>query len=1261
MPLPEVTQFDLPAPPAIEVPQPPQVAMILLPVLTTGSILLFGIVSKQITLVILGVLVSIGAMATPVLMSVSAKRAAKRRNERRHRRYGELIDDLASRVAEAAAAIKLSIETAHPSPDDLIGWITAGRLWERRRSDPDFLDVAVGLADVPSGLTVQVGQNNALDVDVIDDLQTRADELAKSARVLSGSPLCLSLREHCVLSVEGPREQALGLARAMVLEALVCCGADELALLVAAPPATEHDWEWAGRVPHALHHRDAGRSGPGLVTSGEDLSTVLGHTVGPRVQLLAESEMSVAAAGFPHLLIVLDVYDPLSELQETPSLQDALSRAGELGITVLAIPHAVGAGPAESTTIVTVDERGAGVVRPARSTGANMPFSASRPAARAADLVAATISTKKLVTDLSFAGDQSGDLLLDLLSRRPLPARPGEWAPLPPDDFLTATFGLQSDGRPFRLNLKEGAAGGDGPHGLLVGATGSGKSELLRSLVASLALTHSPDWLQMAFVDFKGGAAFELPTRLPHCVGMITNILDDLSLIERMRSSLTGELSARERQLASAGCDGIRGYWAARDSNVALPPMPYLLVIIDEFAELLDADPDFLDVLLAIGRKGRSLGVHLILSSQRLEAGRIRGLESHLSYRIALRTFNAEESTIAIGSKAAAELPPLAGHGYFRAAESFVRFKASQVSVDGGGPVPAPPMPGARAESAAAWHDEAVTDLVRVVNLLSWVPKAPPLWLRPLPNTARGDLLAIDDGRLALSSPRYGMPVAVGLLDDPRARTQPPDVIDTARAGGHAAIIGAPQSGKSSALATVLLHAALAYPASELRYFVLDFGGGQLAALRELPNVGSYVTAQQPDRVARVMAEMLTLLDERAVESPRDADPAVTATSAGGATTVLVIDNYAAFKERYPEHEQVVERVLVEGGSFGLHLHVTSGRWMDISARKLDQIATRIELRLNEPTDSQYGRAKAKAIQTSGPGRGLSAFGMQLQFAAPFVGLGVSAPGSLGDVAAAVAKQARLSWSGQDAPQLLLLDDLTATKFTAAQDGAPQGHVLVGVSESHFRPVLFEPGRSGNLMLFGDLSSGRTATLARMLCGSAATGPLGVSADVYVVDFRGDLLDALGPDAKPLEAATSSGELASMIENLSQQLAARMDGAPGTGTWRPILLVVDDFDLVQAMTLQGKQPFLAFSSNLLLPQRLRFSVIVNQLGVGSTIRAGDPLIKRALESGAWRMHFSFGSRIDTLPGGIRGRRLPPGVATVLRPGQPEALVRTLSP
>ncbi|MEQ6903855.1 FtsK/SpoIIIE domain-containing protein, partial [Nocardioides sp. YIM 152588] len=262
-----------------------------------------------------------------------------------------------------------------------------------------------------------------------------------------------------------------------------------------------------------------------------------------------------------------------------------------------------------------------------------------------------------------------------------LPATDPPWPPRPDRERLRVPIGTDADGVPVHLDLKQAAEGGAGPHGLVVGATGSGKSELLRTLVLGLALTHSPDDLALVLVDFKGGATFAGLGDLPHTSALVTNLADELALVDRMADALHGELLRRQELLRAAGHDSAAAHDAARVAGAPLEALPALLVVVDEFSELLAARPELAETFVALGRLGRSLGVHLLLATQRLEEGRLRGLEAHLSYRIALRTFGAAESRAAIGTPDAATLPPAPGAAYLRVgADAPRRFRAGYVS-----------------------------------------------------------------------------------------------------------------------------------------------------------------------------------------------------------------------------------------------------------------------------------------------------------------------------------------------------------------------------------------------------------------------------------------------------------------------------------------------------------------------------------------------------------------------------------------------------
>ena len=248
-------------------------------------------------------------------------------------------------------------------------------------------------------------------------------------------------------------------------------------------------------------------------------------------------------------------------------------------------------------------------------------------------------------------------------------------------DRLCVPIGATADGAPLELDIKEAAENGMGPHGLCVGATGSGKSELLRTIALGMMARNSPEVLNLLLVDFKGGATFLDLARAPHVAAVITNLSDEAPLVARMRDALAGEMDRRQRLLRAARLCQRRGVRTRASGRQQLTALPTLFIIVDEFSELLSQHPDFADMFVAIGRLGRSLGMHLLLASQRLDEGRLRGLEAHLSYRICLKTLSAGESRAVLGTLDAYELPNTPGAGFLRSSNGeLIRFQAAFVS-----------------------------------------------------------------------------------------------------------------------------------------------------------------------------------------------------------------------------------------------------------------------------------------------------------------------------------------------------------------------------------------------------------------------------------------------------------------------------------------------------------------------------------------------------------------------------------------------------
>jgi S-DNA-T family DNA segregation ATPase FtsK/SpoIIIE len=849
---------------------------------------------------------------------------------------------------------------------------------------------------------------------------------------------------------------------------------------------------------------------------------------------------------------------------------------------------------------------------------------------------------------------------------------------------LRIPIGTSPDGRPVRLDIKEAAQDGMGPHGLVVGATGSGKSELLRTIVLGLAATHSSDALNLVLVDFKGGATFASLDRLPHTSALITNLADELPLVDRMNDALSGELTRRQELLRRSGnVASIRDYDRARAAGADLPPLPVLLVVCDEFTELLTAKPDFVDLFLQIGRVGRSLGVHLLLATQRLEEGRLRGLESNLAYKIALRTFSPSESRIAIGVADAAELPPSPGHGYLRVGtEPLRRFKAAYVSgpylrpVARGGPAlrvrqySTHPVPadGAAGPAAVDAGPEAVSLLeVLVARLAGHGPAAHRVWLPPLDRaSALGQLLggvvadAVRGVTAAEVSLRGALRIPVAEVDKPFEQRRDVLWFDLAGAAGHVAVVGGPLAGKSTALRTVVTALALTHTPREVQVYCLDFGGGTLGQVRDLPHVGGVAGRLDGAIVRRTVGEVATLLadrerrfSERGVESvatfrrlrrPSDLDATMPLPEDGYGDVLLVVDGWATLRHEYEDLEPVVVDIATRGLSYGIHVVASATRWADFRAGVKDLFGSRLELRLGDPSDSAVDRRAAANVPAAAPGRGLSADGLHVLVAVPEIA---------GHDAPSLVKAIASGWPGPSAPRVRMLPSRLpyAALLTTAEDGSPvpMGSGLelpLGVAEADLRPVLVDFAADAHLIAYGDGECGKS-TLLRSIAESVTRRFTPEQARIVLVDYRRSLLGAVTTDHL-IGYGTTAENTATLIESVASYMERRRPGPDVTPeqlrtrswwTGPECFVLVDDYDLV-APTAAG--PLLPLLEYLSQARDVGLHLVLTRRAGGAARALYEPILQRIRELGMPGLVMSGEREEGALVGGVRPGPQPPG-------------------
>ncbi|MBV7294689.1 type VII secretion protein EccCa [Corynebacterium sp. TAE3-ERU12] len=1217
-------------PPEAPEPQRTPLVRILLPI-----VMLVGVGGMVAVMVVSGAARNPMTFLFPVLMVVStvgmlaggAQRgtdlSAIRRDYQRH------LVSVRRAIVQAVNAQRTHMAHVHPDPGDLWSLTGTQRLWERRAGDDRFGQVRVGRG-VMSPATPVVAPDIAAP-DTLDPVGAVAlRRIIRSSRSVPDLPIAVALPDFPVIAFAGAPADTREVANAVIAHLLTFHHPDDCA--VSTWGGSEH-WQWLKWAPH-YHPLRPTKAGVELVRKG----------------------------AAPQLTVVIVDGDADADAL----LSATLNRPGWVIIHTSASGGALWDAAIDRGLAITLAD---GRIIVATATGDEDIAAADTLGPASAEALARRLCGRHTTTDTD-EGPRREPVLAELGLDPPppqidAPARLGR-------DRLRIPIGVTPEGSVVHLDMKEAAEGGVGPHGLCIGATGSGKSEILRTVVIALASTHPPEQLNFVLVDFKGGATFLGVEHLPHVSALITNLADELDLVDRMHDAITGEMTRRQEVLrAAGGFAGVAEYEAARRAGrTDLEPLPALVIVVDEFSELLGHRPEFAELFVAVGRLGRSLHMHLLLASQRLEEGRLRGLDSHLSYRIGLKTFSAAESRTVLGVPDAHTLPSQPGAGFLKTdADNPVRFRAAYVSGPppvgvrprGGGDAdgtvgvvpfvlptadtpdttPAPPAPVAPGNAA---KDDTTTLSAAVAAMQHYQDRAHQVWLPPLPDSVSLDELPADPNEAPLTA-------TIGMIDNPLQQRQDPRIVDLRGAGGHVAVVGAPRSGKTTTLRTLMLAMARTTSADALEMHIVDYGAGGLADLQALPHVSSVAHRGDTDRITRTIAAIDARIAQRESHNRQNGwHSAAAARAAGVSDIVLVIDNFPALRTDHQDLADRVQRIIADGLAVGIHIAVSAHRWTELRPAIRDLLGTRLELRQAEAIDSIYDRKRARAVPQS-PGRGLAEGGLAMLVAE-------TTPSDSQQTA-----QACRDRGDQDVEQLRMLPEYVGLvevrgHADVADVAETTAVVPIGLDEAALAPVFFRPDSDRHLIIVGSAGSGRTSTLRTVIAGLLEATP---SVKCVVVDYRRGLLETVPAD-RLAGYAGSAAVAEPMIAELAQVLRDRLPGPDITPAqlaardwWDgpEIAVVVDDYDLVSGF---GRNPLAPLAECIAHAADIGLHLIIARR-IGGAVRAlHDQVLGGVRNQGAVALVLD-GTREDGPIFGVNPDARPPGRGRWVAHGRPPVVVQ----
>ncbi|HEY9293151.1 MAG TPA: FtsK/SpoIIIE domain-containing protein [Microlunatus sp.] len=1045
-------------------------------------------------------------------------------------RFAKALDTFRDDLRNAAEAKSRASFQDRPDPGTVLrrAAIPTTTLWQCRPGSQDFLVLHAGVGDTPWDPPVENKSGSRPD--------NKVREAIRESR-LPAAAVDVDLSKAGVVGIVGNRGGALALARSLLIQAAVQSGPADLSIGVFCDQGRDDDWSWASWLPHNRRH--GGSSGDRWLSNNRSASE----------EMLRTLRDSIDEQPTPTMLLMLDS-DVLTEGRNAPARTLLGHGRPDRTATTIAKPITQVSGivvatsedqlPASCTTVITVGEDAAAkVTRPGDLTKVD-------------DLVLAGVSidtATRGAMDLARFDDPElvvpGAALPSLVRLPPLLGL----EKITPDEVLDSwrdASGVSTpvgigEGGGFSLDLVK-----DGPHGLVGGTTGSGKSEFLRSLVAGLALRNDPTRLTFILIDFKGGAAFKTCERLPHTIGTISNL--DEQLANRALRALEAEMEYRQRAFAAAGegVDNLDAYLATNPAE----PMPRLLLVVDEFAMLAKEFPDVLTSLVSVAAVGRTLGVHMILATQR-PAGVVNDdILANTNLRVALRVQSREDSSNVIGVPDAAAISrQQQGRAFVKLGQdditpvqtALVTGQSEQQDVTkidafpvSFGRVQRPPV--ARVSDSAPTDLDLIIDAVVAAKEDSGISRPRPVWPEPL--GARVQLAGFSPDQPPTDE-LHPIPVVGGVSDDlvvsfatsddPDHQRQIPAGWDVER--GNLLLMGIPGSGTSTALSTIALILASTLSPDDLDLVVLDMGAGDLAPLRDLPHTTGYVGSGSGAREQQV--RLLRYL--RAEVNRRKANPA------GHRRLVVLIDGLATLREEFDDFEGLalldgMYRAYADGPDLGMSFASSTTRARSVPPA-IDEVTTQKWMfRLADQYD--YSSAGIRPHEAPPPvaGRCVPAE-TKLQ-------THVATPGS--SLPTAVA-QVTEQWSGAQRkadvvgqlPERVTVSELGAVASVVGEPWL----IPVGMRETDLEPQYLELYEGEHAMITGPARSGKSTLLlaiAESLLSADAPGdssvqvwgacdrrsPLGSSALLDRVAVGADELPAL-----LAEARLHNGPLVIMIDD----------------------------------------------------------------------------------------------------------------------------------
>lgn len=1055
-------------------------------------------------------LMSVGTTLVTVIMSivefVKNKKQYKHDVKARKEKYVKYFEDKEKQVYQVQKEQRENVLYHYPSPDEIFKMVGHydSRIYEKKIDDFDFLTYRLGLGTIASSVQINNSSNNSIDLD--DPLMANSYNLVNRSQTLPNMPITTDLI-HQPVGYIGPEDLVREQLQWMLCQLASFQSYHDVRFIAVFNEKNYDKWSW---LKWLRHFNLSDLKMYGFIFNAKSRDTILNYLN----QVLKDRQNEVNQANdneqkkiqfTPRYVLIIEDERLILDHAIMEILGD---KPEKLGLSLVYVKDVMSSLPENIKTVIDIRDRHTGELVMEQGKLLQKQFKLdhlddankelmTRQLASLNHLETLKSSVPEKLTFMQMYGVKTVEGL-NITQR---------WKEHSPYKTLAVPLGVSGPDEIVDLNLHERA---HGPHGLIAGTTGSGKSELIQSYILSLAVNFHPYDVAFLLIDYKGGGMANLFKDLPHLVGTITNL--DKAQSMRALESINAELKKRQRLFAKYNVNHINAYQKLFKEGKAEEPMPHLFMISDEFAELKSEQPDFMDELISTARIGRSLGVHLILATQK-PAGVVNDqIWSNSNFKISLKVSDKEDSMEVLKTPDAASIT-LPGRAYLEVGnnEIYELFQSAYSGADyrpdeddskhnflikkidklGQQHVINQDLSGLDETG----HVEKVpTQLEAVVNKVHDLfeesgakPLAQP-WLPPLRERISINELDKRDFHKEWNKPKEPLKAVIGQVDIPSEQAQRPVSINLTE-DGNLAVFASAGNGKSTFLQTLVMQLARTHTPEELNVYLLDFGTNGLQPLRNLPQVADIMAADEEEKIIKFISRIHQLIKERKRLFSQEAVANVSMYEQKTGNLIpeilIVVDNYEGFTEtRYSEKLlNTFIQIARDGISIGIHLVLSTGELRSLQTQLRNNVKLKIALKQNTDNDVLEIVGRTKLTIDDIPGRGLIKLDEPrvFQTALPVTGEnGLEVINNLQDEI----EKMDSSWNGERPqsipviPEELYIEDLKRNEKTVRlikKDILP-----IGLEYSSVQPWGYTPQEMGNLLVFG-INDNRYQTLKKSI------------------------------------------------------------------------------------------------------------------------------------------------------------------------------------